>query len=115
QGQGQGPPVITGEVPQELVALKMPGAFTWIGSAERIVGRVNATTSLSQVSAAWRSSLEPEAARAAAAAALTASGWEVQPPQGMRVFTSASMPVTQAACRDGRPVNLRANAMDGVT
>lgn len=115
QGQGQAPPVITGEVPQELVALKMPGAFTWIGSAERIVGRVNATTNLSQVSAAWRSSLAPEAARAAAAAALTSSGWAVQPPQGMRVFTSASIPVTQTACRDGRPVNLRASAMEGVT
>lgn len=115
QGQGQDPPAITGEVPRELVVLKMPGAFAWIGSAERIAGRVSATMNLTLVSAAWRSSLEPEAARAAAAAALTSSGWDVRPPPVMGVFTSASMPVMQTACREGMPVNLNTSAMDGVT
>lgn len=115
QGQGQGMPVITGEVPQELAALKMPGAFSWIGSAERIVGRVNATTNASQVSAAWRSSLAPEAARVAAGAALTSSGWQVHPPRGISVFTSAASPFSQTACRDSKAVNFNASAMDGVT
>lgn len=115
QSQGERPPVITAEVPQEISALKMPGAFTWIGSAERITGRVDATTSASRVTAAWRSGLAPEAARAAAATAMTASGWEVRPPLGMSVFSSAAMPVTQTACRDGKPVNVNASAVDGVT
>jgi hypothetical protein len=115
QGQGQGMPVITGEVPQELAALRMPGSFSWIGSAERIVGRVNATTNASQVSAAWRSSLAPEAARVAAAAALTSSGWQVQPPRGISVFTSAASPFFQAACRDRKAINFNTSAMEGAT
>jgi hypothetical protein len=117
QGQGERPPVITGAVPAELAALKMPGQFTWIGSAERITGRVDASTNASQVSAAWRSTLAPAAARAAVASALTASGWEVQqrPGLGMNVFTSDSMPDTQTACRESRPVNVASNVMDGVT
>jgi hypothetical protein len=117
QGQGERQPVITGAVPSELSALKMPREITWIGSAERIVGRVDATTNLTQVTAAWRSSLAPAAARAAAATALTASGWEVraQPGASMSVFVSESMQPSQPACRDGIPVNINANAMDGVT
>jgi hypothetical protein len=112
ENQGQRAPVITGAVPPEISALRMPGTYTWIGSAERITGRVDAMTNASQVTSAWRSSLAPEVARARAAAALAASGWEVLPPLGMSVF---SMPVAQTACRDGKPVDLNVSAMDGVT
>lgn len=114
QGPGQVPPTITGEVPQELSALKMPAGFSWIGSAERITGRVNATTNASQVGAAWRSSMAPETARRAAAEAMTASGWEVRPAMGTYVF-NPSMPVMQMACREGGLVNLSVNAMEGAT
>jgi hypothetical protein len=114
ENQGQRAPVITGAVPPEISALRMPGTYTWIGSAERITGRVDATTNASQVTSAWRSRLAPEVARAGAAAALAASGWEVFPQlgAGMSVF---SVPIAQTACRDGKPVNVNASAMDGVT
>ncbi|HUG72599.1 MAG TPA: hypothetical protein VMK82_04165, partial [Steroidobacteraceae bacterium] len=114
ENQGQRAPVITGAVPPEIAALRMPGAYTWIGSAERITGRVDATTNASHVTAAWRSSLAPEAARAGVAAALAASGWEVRPQMGaaMSVFRT---PMAQTACREGKPVNVNASAMDGVT
>lgn len=115
QSQGERPPVFSADVPPEIAALKVPGVFTWIGSAERITGRVDATTNASQVTAAWRSGLAPDAARAAAAAALAASGWEVRAPMGMAVFSSAASQVPQAACRDGKPVNFAASALDGTT
>lgn len=109
--------VITAEVPAEVAALKLPGEFTWIGSAERITGRVDATTNAIQVTAAWRTSLAVDAAREAAAAALRASGWEVgeQPGMGMGVFVTAAIPVGQPACRDGQPVNFTVSALDGVS
>jgi hypothetical protein len=117
QAQGERAPVITGAVPPELAALRMPREFTWIGSAERTVGRADATTNISQVTAAYRSSLAPDAARTATITALTASGWEVRPAMGMgtSVFTSSAAPVTQPACREGKPVNVTVNAMNGVT
>jgi hypothetical protein len=117
-GQGERPLVITAAVPPELAVLKMPGGFAWIGSAERITGRADANTNISQVTAAWRSSLVPDAARNAMTTALTASGWAMQPQRGtgFSVFSSSSTPtVWQAACRDGKPVSLSAVAMDGVT
>lgn len=117
QSQGERPPVITAAVPAELSALRMPREFTWIGSAERITGRVDASTNAAQVTAAWRSNLAPDAARAAASAALTASGWEVRPMPGagLTVFNSVVTPVSQPACRGGSPVNFAATAMEGVT
>ncbi|HTP38102.1 MAG TPA: hypothetical protein VMI92_00865 [Steroidobacteraceae bacterium] len=117
QGQGaQQPPDITATVPAELSSLRMPREFTWIGSAERITGRLDATTNMSQVTAAWRTSLAPDAARAATAAALAGSGWEIrsQPGMSMNVFRSADQ-MPQTACRDGKPVNFTASPMDGVT
>jgi len=115
QGQGEAT-TITSQVPPEISALRMPGGFNWIGSAERIMGRVNATTTMSQVTAAWRSSLPPDAARAAAASALATSGWDVRPTPAMNsVFRTASMQFAQPACRDGKPVNISASAMDGAT
>lgn len=116
--QGERPLVVTAAVPPEIAMLKMPGGFAWIGSAERITGRADATTNISQVTAAWRSSLAPDAARTAAANALTASGWQMQarPGMGFSVFNStATLALSQPACREGKPVNLNANAMDGVT
>jgi hypothetical protein len=116
--QSERPLVVTAAVPTEIAVLKMPGGFAWIGSAERITGRADATTNISQVTAAWRSSLAPDAARTAAANALTASGWQMQARFGVgfSVFNStATLPASQPACRDGKPVNLNAMAMDGVT
>src|SRR5688572_3004173 len=81
QGQGERPPVITGAVPAEIGAARMPGQFSWIGSAERSLGPVDATTNASSVTAAWRSSLGLDATRAATATALTGSGWEVRQQQ----------------------------------
>jgi hypothetical protein len=117
QSQGERPTVITGVVPAEVSALKMSREFTWIGSSVRINGRVDATTNASQVTAAWRSSLAPAAARAATATALTASGWEVRAQRGtgINVFISESMQIPQSACREGQPVSFTASAMDGVT
>ncbi|MEO8315792.1 MAG: hypothetical protein ABI645_13490 [Pseudomonadota bacterium] len=117
QGQGERPQTFTAVVPTEIAALRMPAGFVWIGSSERITGRADANTNTSQVTAAWRSSLSPDAARAATASALTASGWEVRPMPGigMSVFNSAAAPPSQSACRDGKAVNMNAAAMDGVT
>jgi|SRR5690606_15135977 len=113
--QGEQAPIIAATVPQEISALRMPAGFTWIGSAERMTGRLDALTTASQVTAAWRSSLAPDAARAAATAALATSGWEVRPSPGVAVFGSSSLLIPQTACREGKPVNVIANAMEGVT
>lgn len=118
QDQGTRPPAITATVPQELVPLKMPREFTWIGSSERAVARVNANADLIQVTAAWRSSLAPDAARSAAAAALKAAGWELRQPFGPAVVAFVSpetQSLAQPACRDGGLVNFTASAMDGAT
>jgi hypothetical protein len=117
QGQGERPPVLTGVLPVELSAMRMPGQFSWIGTAERSLGPVDATTNASSITAAWRSSLGLEATRAATASALAGAGWEVRRPQspGMGVFTSSSTPVQQQACREGRSVTFAARQMDGVT
>lgn len=116
QSHGQRPPVLTSLVPGELSSLKMPREFTWIGTAEQPQGNVTATTNLSQVTAAWRSTLPPEAARASVAAALTAAGWEVRPiDTGLSVFAVASGPQQQTVCREGRPANVGVSSMDGVT
>lgn len=117
QSQGERLPVITAAVPMEIAALKMPREFAWIGSSERITGRVDATTNASQVTAAWRTSLAPDAARAATATALTGSGWEVrsQPGMSMNVFMAAAMQTSAPACRDGKPLNFTASAIDGTT
>jgi hypothetical protein len=116
QSQGQRPPVFTSPVPVELAQLKMPRDFAWIGTAERIQGRVDATTNLSQVTAAWRSTQPAEATRAAVATALIASGWDVRPIMtGLSVFAANTFPQQQTACRDGKPVNVTVTAMDGVT
>lgn len=116
QGQGERPMVITAAVPAEFSSLRMPAGFSWIGSAERTNGMIDATARASQVAAAWRSNLAPEAARNAAADALVASGWQVQSLLGAvrTVFRSAT-PMSQIACRDGTPVTINASAMDGVT
>lgn len=110
-------PVLTVTVPPELSALKMPGELTWIGSAERPAGRIDVTTNAVQVTAAWRSTLAPDAAQAAAVAALTASGWVVRPVPGMgrAMFIPPVVQFGPTACRDGRAVNVSAGAMDGTT
>ena len=116
QSQGERPPVITAAVPAEIAALRLPAQFTWIGSAERITGRMDATTNASQVTAAWRSRLAPDAARAAATTALAASGWEIlQQLAGLRVFGTAAAQFPQRLCRDGKTVSVNASAMEGVT
>jgi hypothetical protein len=117
QAPGERPLAITAAIPPEVSALRMPGGFGWIGSSERILGRVDATTNASLVTAAWRSNLAPEAARAATAAALTASGWEIQtqPRMSMGVFRPANQQVWQTACRQGNPLNFNAGTLDGVT
>lgn len=116
QGQSERPTVFTSAVPAELAPLRMPGGFAWIGSAERTMGRADATTNSSQVTAAWRSSLAPAAARAATATALTSSGWEIRGQSvGNPVFSSSANPMSQTACRNGKPVSMSTAAMDGVT
>jgi hypothetical protein len=117
QSQAEGAPIITAAVPLEIASLKMPAGFTWIGSAERITGRADASTNTSQVTASWRSNLAPNAARAATTTALTASGWALRSMSGfgMNVFISTEAQGSQTACRDGKPVNMNITAMDGVT
>lgn len=116
QGAADRSLVISAAVPDALSTLKMPAGFTWIGSAERPAGRIDATTSVSQVAAAWRSNLAPQAAREAAVGAMTASGWQVRSPFGaMNAVFRSDTPMAQIACRDGRQVAINASAMDGVT
>jgi hypothetical protein len=115
QGQGEPPPVITAAMPRELSAVRMPAEFTWIGSAERALARLDASATTSQVTAAWRSSLAPDAARTAAASALAAEGWALQD-SGMAtaVFRSA-LPAMQSACRNGQQAGITASTMEGAT
>lgn len=100
-------------VPPELAGFKPPRQLTWLGATERGAGGTM------QVSAVYRSSLAPEAARIAAAAALAADGWELQSsyrPLGNSVFVSARIPgLADTYCREGKPVGLLSSALDGVT
>lgn len=115
-GQDEHPPVITAAMPAELATLRMSRDFTWIGSAERYVGRVDATTSATRVTAAWRSSLAPDAARTAALDSLTASGWQVLPAlfHASRTFEASSTEIS-AACREGKAFTVTAAEMEGIT
>jgi hypothetical protein len=67
----------------------------------------------------YRSSLTPDAARAAGVKALTAGGWNLNPGRGfamINVFRSAnSNPIGETYCREGKPVSISAGALDGVT
>lgn len=114
---GEQPPVVTGALPPELSAVKLPREFSWIGSAERVTGRLDANTNAVQVTAAWRSSLPLEATREAATNALTASGWEIRSLGTIRNggFKASFIPVPRMACRDGKTVDVNAGAMDGAT
>ncbi len=114
---GRQVPVITLTVPAELATVKMSGEFTWVGSTERVIGRLDASTDLVQVNAAWRSSLPREAAWTAASAALANSGWQVMPRAnvGPTVFDLGGNPLFLTACRDGQSISLRFNEMDDVT
>lgn len=104
---------ITDTVPAELASFKPPRELSWLGSSERHTGA--AATS----SAVYRASLGPEGARAAAAGALAAAGWQLHsdgPFLGTNVFVSGSPVIpAQTWCRDGMAVNVSASALDGVT
>lgn len=135
QGQGGQVPVFSAAVPTEVAEVKMPAEFSWVGSAERNLGALNPTTftlvdgaevsrrplnvtpaSPSRVTAAWRTSLDPDAAREATGKALTAAGWELREPptMGMAVFISAAQQMGQTACRAGQPVTYTVSSIDGV-
>jgi hypothetical protein len=117
QGQGGQQLTITTTMPVELSALKVPREFTWIGSAERVTGRVDASTNASQVTTAWRTSLAPDVALLSVTSAMTASGWTVpkRPALGRNVFDASAQQLPAPACREDKLVNVAANTMDGVT
>jgi hypothetical protein len=107
--------------PPELAAFKAPRQLTWVGASERgtRMSVTGAPMRTSTVSAVYRTSLAPDAARTTAAGALMAGGWKLQSDDrqsGMNVFTSVnSQPVAETYCRDDKPVNILASALDGVT
>ncbi|HUG72601.1 MAG TPA: hypothetical protein VMK82_04175 [Steroidobacteraceae bacterium] len=103
---------ITPKPPQELATFAPPRQLVWLGATER------GADGLTQASAVYQTQLAPEAARAAAVGALTAGGWKLQSDGRpyTNVFMSAnSGPVGATYCREGSPVSLMANALDGVT
>jgi len=104
---------ITDEVPAELASFKPPRELTWMGTSERQTGAAASS------SAVYRTSLDPVPARAAAAGALTAAGWQLRSDslfRGMNVFVSG-IPVAaaQTYCREGIPVSVSAGALDGAS
>jgi hypothetical protein len=109
--------IVTTAVPKELAGVTLPAQFSWIGSIERDMGRV-ITNGATSTTAAYKTSLTPEAARASAVATLASRGWELQaamPSIGSGVFNASSLPPQQTMCRDKVPVTINANAIDGVT
>jgi hypothetical protein len=109
--------VVTAAVPKELAGISLPAQFSWIGSVERDMGRVIANGATS-TTAAYKTTLAPEAARASAAAVLASRGWEAlagMPSMGNGVFNSTSTPAQLIVCRDKVPITINANAMDGAT
>ena len=110
--------VISERVPDEISGIDVPTQFSWIGSAERNLGAALGNAPLTSVTAAYRTSMTADAARAAAIDALARGGWEIQTEQmgiGNGVFTSASQPVSQTACRDNQPVSVTASTLNGRT
>lgn len=97
----------------QLAGFRPPRELVWLGGTQRDVGGVR------QLSSVYRTSLAPEAARAAIAGALVASGWTLHSDVlmlGANVFVSSSS--RQAAstyCREGMSVGLTAGALEGVT
>lgn len=111
---GERPLVFAATVPPELSMVRMPAQFTFIGSRE--LGPAQPDATATQVTAAWRSSLPQDATRTATVNALAASGWHVeQTSAGARVFTSASVPDAQTACREGRRLTFILGRMEGAT
>ncbi len=103
-------------VPAELSALRMPAQFSWIGSMERTLGRVDATTMATTVTAAYRTMLAPAAVRPLAASALDSGGWQLtNSPLSQNAFVAANALVTQTFCREQQQLSLNAGTIDGVT
>jgi hypothetical protein len=104
---------ISAEVQPRLAAFKAPRELTWLGGTEREVGGIR------QLSAVYRTSLAPEAARIAAGEALNTSGWTLHSDGrqlGAGVFVSAtSLQAAATYCREGMPVGMTAGALEGVT
>jgi hypothetical protein len=112
-GPGIGKFRISAEVMPQLAAFKAPRELTWLGGTEReVVGT-------RQVSAVYRTSLDPEAARIVAGEALNSSGWTLHSDGrqlGAGVFVSAtSLQAAATYCREGMPVGMTAGALEGVT
>ncbi|HTP38100.1 MAG TPA: M56 family metallopeptidase [Steroidobacteraceae bacterium] len=110
--------------PRELAAFKAPRELHWVAAGERGYGVSirNPSASQTSVSAVYRSSLPPDAARTIASGALTAGGWKLQfdsPGMGSGVFVSGSSGGlgygSETYCRAGQPVSMSASALDGVT
>jgi len=109
-------------VPPELATFKAPRELRWVAAAEHGYGASTQGSSAARtaVSAVYRSSLPPEAARGAASAALVAGGWKLQSddrPGIPDVFVSLNNASIggEMYCREGKPVNLAEGAVDGVT
>ena len=100
-------------LPAELAAFQPPRELVWLGGTER------GSAGVSQVSAVYRTNLDPDAARVAAVGALVASGWKRHTNDHFptrNVFVSADFPaVSETYCREDRPLGVRTSALDGVT
>jgi len=105
---------VTADAPPELDGFKPPRQLGWVGASERGAG----TMAQSTVSAVYRSTLTPEAARNAAIGALTAAGWKLHATGNIRsssVFAAVNMQIGDTYCRDGKQATLTASGLEGVT
>jgi hypothetical protein len=104
---------ISASPPPELTGFKAPRQLVWMGSSEQ--GMEN--NPQSTLSAVYRTSLVPEAARTATAAALAAVGWKPHAtynPMSGNVFIAENMRAGDAYCREGKQVTLAARALENV-
>jgi hypothetical protein len=105
---------ISASPPPELAGFKAPRQLVWMGSSERGKDK----DPMSTLSAVYRTSLAPDAARSATGAALGALGWKPQAnhnPMSGNVFIAENFPAADAYCREGKQISLAARALEGVT
>lgn len=104
---------INATTPAELADFEPPRQLIWMGGSER------GASGTTQSAAVYRSSLAPDAARVAAVGALTAAGWQLRAqgaPFITKVFVSDNASrFGETYCREGMPVMVTANVLDGVT
>jgi hypothetical protein len=114
------PTVVYDKLPEDMMGVVTPPDFDLIGGLVRDVSAFGVPGLMRDVTASFRTDLDPAAAEAAAAAALSDSGWEWGQIDSAFVADNPIFAMQarsffgDRACRDGKSIRVSAYAVDGI-